>query len=92
MQLRAAALVGLVLLSGSTALLWSADDALDGAAIAGATGLVLAGALLGLTMLAWRWRNGSTRYSLTMMDGVIENDGEHVARESHRDHGAAEAV
>lgn len=59
MRLFAATMVGSLLFAASFALLAAADEALDATAIAGGTGLVLSGALLGLTLLARRWRSAA---------------------------------
>lgn len=61
-DLRAALAAGLLLCALSAALLWAADEAVDAAAIAGAVGLVLAGALLGLSLLSWRWSARGASY------------------------------
>lgn len=56
MRLFAATIAGLLLFAASFGLLAWANEATDAAAVAGGTGMVLSGALLGLTGLAWRWR------------------------------------
>ncbi len=67
MKLLTATLAGCVLFVVSCLLLWAADEAMELAAIAGGTGVVISGALLGLTFLAWRWR-GDVAYSRTVVD------------------------
>ena len=62
MRLLAATTAGALLFAASFGLLVWADEAMDAAAVAGGTGLVLSGALLGLTFLAWRWR-GARSYT-----------------------------
>lgn len=68
MRLVAATLVALCSTLLSIGLLVAADEATDLAAVAGGTGLVLGGALLGLTALAWRWRGSSAAYTTTVID------------------------
>lgn len=68
MRLLAATLAAALIVGLSSSLLWWADEARDAAAVAGATGLVLAGALLGLTLFAWRWRSGTRAYADTRVD------------------------
>ncbi|MCW2920217.1 MAG: hypothetical protein JWL76_91 [Thermoleophilia bacterium] len=68
MKLRTATIAGFVLLAGSFAMLWAADEAVDAAAVAGGTGIVIAGALLGLTFLAWRWQSAQGGYVQTVVD------------------------
>lgn len=70
MKIGTATLVGLLLIGGSLGLLFVADSPLDIAAIAGGIGVVISGALLGLTVLAARWRAGLARYTTTTMDSV----------------------
>lgn len=62
-----AVVAGMLLFAGSTGLLAMADEALDVTAIAGGIGLVMSGALLGLTMLVARWRLMSPAYVATQM-------------------------
>lgn len=62
MKLHAAIIAATLLSVGSCLLLWWADEASDAAAIAAGTGLVVGGALFGLTLLAWRWRRGGASY------------------------------
>ena len=57
MRLRTATLAGLLLFAASFGLLAWANEPTDAPAIAGGTGIVIAGALLGLTFLAARWRD-----------------------------------
>jgi hypothetical protein len=59
---------GTLLFAASLGLLAIADEATDAAAIAGGTGLVVGGALLGLTLLAWRWRDAPRSYASTVID------------------------
>jgi hypothetical protein len=61
MRLFAATLAGTLLFGASFGMLAWANEPTDAAAVAGGTGIVIAGALLGLTFLAWRWR-GSVAY------------------------------
>ncbi len=68
MRLRTATIAGTLLLAASFVLLWAADEAVDPAAVAGGTGIVIAGALLGLTFLAWRWRVAEVGYVRTVVD------------------------
>jgi hypothetical protein len=68
MRLRTATIVGSLLLAASFALLWAADEAVDATAVAGGTGIVIAGALLGLTFLAGRWRAAEGGYVQTVVD------------------------
>ena len=70
MRLRTATLAGLLLFAASFALLWAADEAVDAAAIAGGTGIVIAGALLGLTFLARRWQLERGAYVSTVVDSA----------------------
>lgn len=67
MKLLAATLSGCALFAGSCLLLWAADEGMDLLAVAGGTGVVISGALLGLTFLAWRWR-GDVAYVRTTVD------------------------
>lgn len=60
---RAALAAGLLLCAASIGLLWSSDEAADTATIVGGVGLVLATALLGLTVLAWRWSARDASYT-----------------------------
>ena len=57
MKLIAATVAGALLLAASFALLAFASESTGVFAIAGATGIVIAVALLGLTLLAWHWRS-----------------------------------
>jgi hypothetical protein len=68
MNTRAATGASLVLVAVSFGLAWAADEPTDVAAIAGATGLVIAGSLLGLTLLAWRWNRSRRAYVRTLVD------------------------
>lgn len=68
MKLRTATIAGSLLSAASFALLRAADEPVDAAAVAGGTGIVIAGALLGLTFLAWRWRAAHGGYVQTVMD------------------------
>ena len=68
MKLRTATFAGSLLLAASFVLLWAADEAVDAAAVAGGTGIVIAGALLGLTFLAWRWQAAHGGYVRTVVD------------------------
>src|SRR5690606_17465014 len=68
MKLRTATIAGVLLFAASFVLLWAADEAVDAAAVAGGTGIVIAGALLGLTFLAWRWRVAEGGYVQTVID------------------------
>jgi hypothetical protein len=70
MRLRTATIAGLVLLAGSFGLLAWANEPTDVPAIAGGTGMVIAGALLGLTFLAARWRAEQGGYVATVVDDV----------------------
>lgn len=72
-----ATLVGVGLFAVSTGLLGLADEALDVTAIAGGIGVVMSGALLGLTILVSRWRVESTSYVTTTM--VDETRGTVIA-------------
>lgn len=72
MKLARATTVGTLLLAGCIGLLHAADEATDAAAIAGGTGLIIAGALLGLTFLAWRWRAGFA-YSTPVLAADMDN-------------------
>jgi len=67
MKLFAATVGGSLLFAVSVGLLAIADEALDASAIAGGVGVVIAGALLGLTFLAARWRVGAVSYTTTAM-------------------------
>lgn len=63
-----ATLVGVGLFGVSTALLGVADEALDITAVAGGIGVVMSGALLGLTILVAMWRgDGASGYVTTTM-------------------------
>lgn len=68
MKLRTATVAGLLLFAASFALLWAANEADDAWAVMGGTGLVIAGALLGLTFLAARWRAAHGGYVATVVD------------------------
>lgn len=68
MKLRTATIAGSLLLAASFVLLWGADEAVDATAVAGGTGMVIAGALLGLTFLAWRWQAAQGGYVQTVVD------------------------
>ncbi|MEO6866832.1 MAG: hypothetical protein ABI200_02305 [Gaiellales bacterium] len=88
----AALTAGLTLMAVSIALLVWARDVTDVAAIIGSTGMLIAGALLGLTFLAWRWRDNATAYSSTIVDvtGLYEELGATVlADEVGRDDASA---
>lgn len=65
MNLRAAISASTVLVVLSLGLLWAAREPTDATAIAGATGLVVAGSLMGLTLLAWRWSRTQREYVRT---------------------------
>lgn len=68
MKLRTATIAGMLLFAASFAMLWAADEAVDATAVAGGTGIVIAGALLGLTFLAWRWRAAEGGFVRTVVD------------------------
>jgi hypothetical protein len=68
MRILAAIVAGAALFAASFVLLLVANEPTDAAAIAGATGLVVAGALLGLTLLAWRWRAQPRAYVASAVD------------------------
>ena len=68
MRIFAATCSAALLFALSFALLVYANEPTDGTAIAGGTGVVLSGALFGLTFLAWRWRDAPRAYSQTAMD------------------------
>ena len=70
MKLRTATIAGSLLLAASFVLLWAADEAVDAAAVMGGTGIVVAGALLGLTFLAWRWQAAQGGYVKTVVDSA----------------------
>ncbi len=70
MKLVTATIAGLALLAASFGLLWAADEAKDAAAIAGGTGLIIGGALLGLTFLSWWWRSAQVAYVSTSVDSA----------------------
>jgi hypothetical protein len=72
-----ATLVGVGLFVVSTVLLGVADEALDVAAVAGGIGVVMSGALLGLTILVARWRGATAGYVATNM--ATTDDGSFVA-------------
>ena len=57
-----------LLFAASFALLWAANEADDAWAVIGGTGIVIAGALLGLTFLASRWRTAQGGYVTTVVD------------------------
>jgi protein-S-isoprenylcysteine O-methyltransferase Ste14 len=68
MRILAATIAGTALLAVSFVLLLVANEPTDAAAIAGGTGVVVAGALFGLTLLAWRWRAAPRAYVTTSVD------------------------
>jgi hypothetical protein len=68
MRIFAATCSGALLFAASFALLVYANEPTDGTAVAGGTGIVLSGALFGLTFLAWRWRDAPRAYSTTIVD------------------------
>ncbi|MCW2925926.1 MAG: hypothetical protein JWM98_3330 [Thermoleophilia bacterium] len=77
MKLGRATTTGTLLLAGSLGLLSMDGPPTDAASIAGGTGTVVASALLGLTLLAWRWRarSGYTSYVRTPAQEVADRDG-----------------
>lgn len=75
MKLARAVVIGLVLLVASSVLVVFGDQASDAVVIAGAVGIVVAAALLGLTALAARWREGAVRYTSTIVDvDTVDSD------------------
>lgn len=74
MNLSAATIASLLLCAASGCLLWWADEPTDAAAVAAGTGMVVAGALLGLTLLAWRWRRGGAPYVATAVGVPVQVD------------------
>lgn len=73
--MRAAVTASLLLGLVSFALLWAANEATDRTAIAGGIGLVVAGALLGLSILALRWdRERVRRYVQTSVEPADRTD------------------
>lgn len=69
MHVRAAVLASAALASASFFLLWAANEATDKSAVAGGIGLIIAGSLLGLSLLAVRWdRERMRRYVETYME------------------------
>lgn len=98
MKIGTATVVGTLLLGASILLLWVADSPLDVAAIAGGIGVVIAGALIGLTVLAAHWRSGLASYTRTSMDedsraALYADIAAELAESAGERHGgAAEAV
>lgn len=74
MRLLAATIAGALLFGASFALLVWANEPTDATAVAGGTGVVLAGALLGLTFLAWRWRGSRAFVSTAISDPSFYDD------------------
>ena len=74
MRLFAATLAGLLLLGASFGMLAWANEPTEVVAIAGGTGLVIAGALLGLTFLAWRWRGSAAYVSTAVSDPAFYDE------------------
>ena len=93
MQLRAAAAVAVATLVAATLMLWAADEPTDLLALVGAAGLVVGGALLGLTVLASRWA-ADPAFDVTRMDADVREDerGATQDRRATDDRGSAEAV
>ncbi len=87
MNLRAAALAGVLLAIFGMLLLWAADEATDATAVAGGILLVVSGSLLGLTVLARRWDRARSGYVRT----VVETGGSMVLPLAGDDAGAAQA-
>jgi hypothetical protein len=74
MRLLAATIAGALLFAASFGLLEWADEPTDATAIAGGTGVVLAGALLGLTFLAWRWRSSRAYVNTAISDPAFYDE------------------
>lgn len=70
MKPRTAVLAALTLLAASIGVSTLADSPGDVPAILGAVGAVVATALFGLTLMAWRWRSRVESYTRTIVDSA----------------------
>ena len=84
---RGAIAASIAIFATAILLLQVADEATDIAAIAAGTGIIVAGSLLGMSLLVWRWRRG-TGYMATELH---QDDGDDRA-DSHPAAGEATAV
>jgi len=82
-RLRSAFAAALALFAAAVVLLRLADDATDIAAIAAGTGIVVSGALLGLSVLVWRWRIG-TDYVESDVIGAARREASAAATDEPR--------